>query len=63
LARLLETGAALAAGKMIYLVSPHPWQFLRNHPRVKSFRRLEDAVAEIRGTTTTKPRHAKPERE
>jgi hypothetical protein len=44
---LLECGAALAAGRQVYLVSPYPWAFLRNHPRVKSFDTLDAAVADL----------------
>jgi hypothetical protein len=42
---LLEAGAALAHGKRVFLVSPHEWPFLRNHPRVRSFDSIEAAVA------------------
>jgi hypothetical protein len=45
---LLEAGAALGAGKRVYLVSPHDWPFLRHHPRVKSFPDLAAAVTELR---------------
>lgn len=48
---LLECGAALASGRTVYLVSPHPWPFLRNHPRVVSFDRLDQAVAAIAAIT------------
>jgi hypothetical protein len=44
---LLEAGAALGAGKRVYLVSPHDWPFLRNHPRVRSFPNLAAAVTEL----------------
>jgi hypothetical protein len=44
---LLECGSALGAGKQVYLVADRPWPFLRNHPRVRSFRTLEDAIAAI----------------
>jgi hypothetical protein len=44
---LIECGSALAAGRQIYLVSPHAWPFLRNHPRVRSFETLADAIAAI----------------
>ncbi len=44
---LLEAGAALGAGKQVYIVSPHPWPFLRNHPRCRSFDTLESAVVAI----------------
>jgi hypothetical protein len=49
---LLECGAALGAGKQVYVVSPHPWPFLRNNPRVRSFATLADAVAAIKGAET-----------
>jgi hypothetical protein len=44
---LLEAGAALGAGKWVYLVAPFPWPFLRHHPRVRSFDTLADAIAAI----------------
>jgi hypothetical protein len=44
---LLECGAALAHGKRVFLVSPHPWHFLRHHPRCRSFDSLADAVHAI----------------
>jgi hypothetical protein len=44
---LLECGAALAAGKRVFLVSPHPWHFLRHHPRCRSFDSIADAVHAI----------------
>jgi hypothetical protein len=43
---LLEAGAALGAGKC-YLVSPWPWEFLRHHPRCRSFETTATAVAAI----------------
>jgi hypothetical protein len=47
LGALLECGAALGAGKWVYLVSPHEWPFLRNHPQVRNFATLEAAVAAL----------------
>jgi hypothetical protein len=44
---LLEAGAALGAGRWVYVVSPHAWPFLRHHPRVRNFPTLADAVAAI----------------
>jgi hypothetical protein len=44
---LLETAAALSAGKRVFLISPHPWPFLRNHPLVRSFDTLEAAVSSL----------------
>jgi hypothetical protein len=47
---LLECGAALSAGKTVYLIAPaaeHEWPFLRNHPRVKSFSTLRGAIDAI----------------
>jgi hypothetical protein len=44
---LLEAGAALGAGRQVFLVSPHPWPFLRCHPRCRSFDTLEQAIAAI----------------
>jgi hypothetical protein len=48
---LLETGAALAAGKQVFAVSPHQWSF-RQHPRVTNFESLEEAVAAIMASTS-----------
>jgi hypothetical protein len=46
---LLECGAALSdANKQIFLVAPSfEWAFLRNHPRVRSFDTLEQAITAI----------------
>jgi hypothetical protein len=44
---LIEAGAALGAGKWVYLVSPHEWPFLRHHPRVRSFDSSADAIEAI----------------
>jgi hypothetical protein len=44
---LLECGAALGAGRWVFLISPHPWPFLRNHPRCRSFDNLAEAVRAI----------------
>jgi hypothetical protein len=44
---LLEVGAALSAGKRVFLVSPHEWPFLRCNPRCRSFETLADAVTAI----------------
>jgi hypothetical protein len=44
---LLECGSALGAGKWVYLVSPHPWPFLRNHPHCRSFDTLADAISAL----------------
>jgi hypothetical protein len=41
---LLECGASLGAGKWVFLILPHPWPFLRNHPRCRSFDNLAEAV-------------------
>jgi hypothetical protein len=45
---LVEVGSALAAGKRVYLVSPHAWSF-GHHPNVRRFESLGDAVAAIVG--------------
>ena len=45
---LIEVGAALSAGKRVYLVSPHDWSWA-HHSRVKRFDTLADAVAAIVG--------------
>jgi hypothetical protein len=44
---LVEAGAALAAGKRVFLVSPHEWPFIRHHPRCRSFATLADAIVAI----------------
>jgi hypothetical protein len=44
LGALLDAGAALGAGKWVCLCSPHLWPFLRNHPRVRSFDNVAEAV-------------------
>jgi hypothetical protein len=45
---LLEAGAALGAGKQVFLISQHAWPFLRNHPRCRSFDTLGAAVTALR---------------
>jgi hypothetical protein len=42
----LEIGAALSAGKQVYLVTDHDWSW-RHHPRVRRFASLESAVTAI----------------
>jgi hypothetical protein len=44
---LLEAGSALGNGKQVFLVSRHAWPFLRNHPRVRSFDQLSDAISAL----------------
>jgi hypothetical protein len=44
---LLETGAALGANRQVLVVSPHPWPFLKHHPRVRCFTSLEAAIAAL----------------
>jgi hypothetical protein len=43
---LVEVGAALGAGKRVFLVSPHPWSWA-HHPRVRRFDTLADATTAI----------------
>ncbi len=43
---LLEVGAALGAGKMVYLVTEHNWSW-RHHPKVRLFATLEAATTAI----------------
>jgi hypothetical protein len=43
---LIEVGAALGAGKRVYVVSPHNWSF-QHHPRVRRFATLEAAITAI----------------
>jgi hypothetical protein len=45
---LLECGAALSAGKTVFLVTPHPWPFLRSHPLVQSFDSLDEALRALK---------------
>ena len=45
---LIEVGAALAAGKRVFLVSPHDWSW-RHLPHVRRFETLADAIAAIVG--------------
>jgi hypothetical protein len=56
---LLEAGAALAAGKKVFLVAPHHWPFLRCHPLVQSFDSLADAISCL---IAREPRSATPSR-
>jgi hypothetical protein len=44
---LLECGAALGADRQVFVVSPFPWPFLKQHPRVRVFNTLEAAIAAI----------------
>jgi hypothetical protein len=44
---LIEAGAALGAGKQVFVVAPHPWPFLRNHSQCRSFKTLADAVTAV----------------
>jgi hypothetical protein len=41
--QLIEAGAALAAGKRVFVVSPYEWTFA-HHPRCRIFPTLEAAV-------------------
>jgi hypothetical protein len=44
---LIEAGAALAAGKRVFIVSPYIWSFA-NHPRCRRFGTLAEAIKAIR---------------
>jgi hypothetical protein len=46
---IMEATSALVANQnaWVFLVSPHEWPFLRNHPRVRSFDTLADAVRAV----------------
>jgi hypothetical protein len=57
LGALLECGAALGAGKRIFLITPHPWPFLRHHPNVRSFPDLQSAVAAVMREAAPSARH------
>jgi hypothetical protein len=43
---LIEMGSALASGRRVFLVSDNWWS-IQNHPNVRKFRRLEDAIAAL----------------
>lgn len=43
---LVEMGAALAAGKQVWIVSPHQWS-VAHHQRCRTFKSLADAVTAI----------------
>jgi hypothetical protein len=43
---LIEAGAALAAGRQVFVVSPYEWTFA-NHPRCRVFLSLDAAIAAI----------------
>jgi hypothetical protein len=43
---LIEAGAALGAGKQVWVVSPHSWSW-RHHPRVRNFDTLAAAVSAL----------------
>jgi hypothetical protein len=45
---LLEAGAALGAGKWVYVASDISLPFLMNHPKVRTFRTLAEAVRALR---------------
>jgi hypothetical protein len=42
----IEIGAALGAGKWVYLVSPFDWSW-KHHERVRTFRSLEGAITAL----------------
>jgi hypothetical protein len=44
---IMEAAAALSNGKQCFLVSPHPWEFLRHHPRCRSFETMAAAISAI----------------
>jgi hypothetical protein len=44
--QLIEAGAALAAGKRVFVVSPYEWTFA-HHPRCRIFPSLEAAIQAI----------------
>lgn len=48
--QLIEAGAALAAGRRVFVVSPYDWTFA-NHPRCRVFATLEEAVTAIMAAT------------
>jgi hypothetical protein len=48
---LLECGAALAAGKQVFVVSPYDWTFA-NHERCRRFDSLEAAIRAIEALET-----------
>jgi hypothetical protein len=46
---LIELGAALAAGRKVFVVSPFPWTW-NHHPNVTVFNSLAEAIAAIRAS-------------
>jgi hypothetical protein len=48
---LLEAGAALAAGRQVFVVSPDVWTFA-HHPRCRVFSTLEAAIEAIMAMQT-----------
>jgi hypothetical protein len=57
---LVEVGAALGAGKRVFLVSPHDWSW-KHHPRVRVFDTLAAAVEAVMaaaGEKESRPRQA-----
>ena len=60
---LLEVGAALGAGRSVYLISPYEWSF-ENHPNVRRFATLKDAIGELikRGVPDTRAAFIAPQR-
>jgi hypothetical protein len=44
---LLECGAALGADRQVFVVSPFPWPFLKQHRQVRCFATIEAAVTAI----------------
>jgi nucleoside 2-deoxyribosyltransferase len=44
---LIECGIAIGHHKPIYLITPHPWPFLRHMPNVRSFASLPEAITSI----------------
>jgi hypothetical protein len=52
---LLEAGAALGAGKRVFIITPHNWSW-KHHPRVRVLDTLEAAIVAIMAAANTKPR-------
>jgi hypothetical protein len=49
---LIEAGAALAAGKQVFIVSPYAWSF-SHHPRARMFGSSKAAIGSIGAMQTS----------
>jgi hypothetical protein len=60
--QLIEAGAALAAGKRVFIVSSYTWTFA-DHPRCRVFGSLADAITAIMAGIETEPAAAADDRQ